>query len=141
MSTNSRGRLASLATSQSRSVTQTLCNALWGHLLTFHPFVVGDPCVPFSSLWPDRKSLVETYREAGLEEGAYELAKLLMASGSVAALEALLESNALSVTHTFEEEGMSLGHLACALGLGEAIQLLNRQSANGIWSLKDREGV
>ena len=59
-----------------------ICNTLWGSQLTFAPFSVGKPLIPFESLWPDDETLVATYRDAGLEQGPYEICKLFLASSS-----------------------------------------------------------
>lgn len=78
---------------QSTHITQTICNALWGHQLSFHPFTRGDAPVRFSLLWPDKQSLIEAYRDANLEQAPYELCKLLLATNSAASLDALLEEH------------------------------------------------
>lgn len=82
---------------QSTNIPQTICNALWGHQLSFHPFSRGDPPVKFSSLWPNKNSLIDAYRDANLEQAPYELCKLLLATNSASILDALLEEHVRSV--------------------------------------------
>ena len=124
-------------------MTQTICNALWGHQLSFHGFTIGDDPVDFASLWPDKKTLVETYRDASLERASYELCKLLLATKSVKSLKALLEEKVLMVNHNFRNGGVTLAHLACVLGCGEAIQVLkdHGSGSSAIWNAKDDEGT
>lgn len=56
------------STSQVHHLTRIICNSLWGQKLTFHPYVSGESLVPFSSLWPDRRMMVDTFREAELSK-------------------------------------------------------------------------
>ncbi len=73
-------------------VTKTICDALWGNQLSFHPFNRGDAPVEFTSLWPKKPAtLVETYTHANIEQAPYELCKLLVATNSAQSLDALLE--------------------------------------------------
>ena len=122
--------------------TQTICNTLWGHQLSFHAFTVGDSHVNFASLWPDKKSLVEIYRNANLERASYELCKLLLATKSVSSLRALLAEKVLLVNDFFHNGGVTLAHLACALGCKEAVQLLKEYSVgSNPWIAKDDKGI
>ena len=68
-----------------------MCNSLWGQKLTFHPYVSREEPIVFSSLWPERKSLVEIYVDAGLQKQPYDLCKLLLTTNSFKALDALLD--------------------------------------------------
>ncbi len=73
-------------------VTKTICDALWGNQLSFHPFNRGDAPVEFTSLWPTKAAtLVETYAHANIEQAPYELCKLLVTTNSAQSLDALLE--------------------------------------------------
>lgn len=86
-----RQESASAHTSQVHHLTRIICNSLWGQKLTFHPYVRGDSLIPFCSLWPDGKMLVDTFREAEFNKQPFELCKLLLATSSIKSLEALLE--------------------------------------------------
>lgn len=79
------------STSQVHHLTRITCNSLWGQKLTFHPYVSGESLVPFSSLWPERRTLVDTFREAELDKRPYELCKLLLTTNSFKSLDALLD--------------------------------------------------
>ena len=84
-------------------VTQTICNALWGNQLSFHPFTRGDTPVIFSSLWPGKQTLVEAYADANIEDAPYELCKLLVATNSAKSLDALLEERvSISIVEPLE---------------------------------------
>ncbi len=129
---------------QSQHITQTICNTLWRHNLSFLPYSQGDEPVSFSNLLPGKKTLVDVYRQASLDRACYELCKLLMATNSLQSLEALLEDGSVSIHQSFSPDGVTLAHLACALILPEAVQVLQRHcgtSSNGLWSRKDVEGL
>ena len=72
-------------------ITRTICSTLWGQKLTFHPHVRGDPPIPFSSLWPEKRTLVDTYVEAELNKHPYDLCKLLLVTNSHKSLDALMD--------------------------------------------------
>lgn len=81
------------STSHAQHQTRLICNSLWGQRLTFHPYVSGDSPIPFSTLWPDKKMLVETYtdQDAELNRRPYDLCKLLLSTNSWKSLDALLD--------------------------------------------------
>ena len=70
---------------------------------------------------------------------------LLVVTNGTKCLAALLEDGALHVNHHFGAGygNMTLAHLTCALGSEDIVQLLLNQDAsqNGIWVLKDDEGM
>lgn len=80
-----------MSTSQTHHITQTICNTLWGHQLSFHPFEQGDQLINFCSLWPSKQTLIDTYKEANISQAPYELVKLLVATNNPKSLDALLE--------------------------------------------------
>jgi len=47
------------------------------------------------------------------------------------------------VDQKFNPGGVTLAHLACALGVGEILQVLVKRSQanNGVWGVKDEEGI
>ena len=130
---------------QSQHNTQTLCNTLWGHNLSFHPFLHGDDPIPFSSLLPNNKTFLETYRDAHLEKALFELCQLLVATNSVKSLECLLEQSVLQASQCFKTAGkVTLAHLVCAVGTVEMVTMLQQRcgsNSNGIWTKRDEEGV
>jgi len=131
---------------RSQHVAETSCKLLWGSKLSSLPFTFGDNPVHFSSLWPDKKHFIEVYKEANLEQQeCYSLCVLLVVTNGTKCLAALLEDGALHVNHCFGAGygNMTLAHLACALGSEDIVQLLLNQDAsqNGIWVLKDDEGM
>ncbi len=129
---------------QSQHQTRTICNALWRHNLSFHPYSQGDSPVMFSVLLPDKRSLVETYQQASLDAACYEVCVLLLATNSAQSLEALLEDGSVSIHRTFRPDGVTLAHLACALAMPDAVQVIQRKcgtNSNGLWTKKDVEGV
>ena len=71
--------------------TRIICNSLWGQKLTFHPFVCGEEPIVFSSLWPEKRTLVEICRDAELNKHPYDLCKLLLSTNSFKALDILLD--------------------------------------------------
>lgn len=79
------------STSHVQHLTLLICNSLWGQKLTFLSFVNGESLVPFSLLWPDKHTLVDTFREAEFNKRPFELCKLLLATNSTKSLDALLE--------------------------------------------------
>ena len=79
--------------SQTLHWAQTISNTTWGYQLSFHIFTRGDAPVWFSSLWPDKGSLVATYKDANLGEGVFELCKLLLVTNSDKSLDALLDDH------------------------------------------------
>lgn len=79
------------SSSHTQHVTRTICDSLWGQKLTFHPYKLGDSPVSFPALWPDRRTLVDTYKEPEVSKYPYELCKLLLATGSFKTLDALLD--------------------------------------------------
>ena len=85
---------------------------------------------------------METYRDANLERASYELCKLLLATKSVSSIRALFAEKVILVNHNFRNGGVTLAHLACALGCREAVQLLKEYSVGSSpWIAKDDEGV
>ena len=79
------------STPQAQHLARIICNSLWGQKLTFHPYTSGETPIPFSSLWPDKRTLVDTFSEAELNKRPFELCKLLLATNSFWCLEALLD--------------------------------------------------
>lgn len=131
------------STPQAQHLARIICNSLWGQKLTFHPYTSGESPIPFLSLWPDKRTLVDTFTEAELNKRPFELCKLLLATNSFWCLEALLDERALNINCDFGGGCGSLLHLACALGHSEMVQSLVRRSQSNtkVWSTtKDSEG-
>lgn len=77
--------------SHAQHQTRIICNSLWGQKLTFHPYMSGEPPIVFSSLWPEKRTLVEIYRDAELSKRPYDICKLLLSTNSHKALDILLD--------------------------------------------------
>jgi len=76
----------------SLEATSTLCNALWGHKLSYTKYQAGDIVIPFDSLLPTPNSLVEMYFDAKLEFALHELAQLLLVTNCADHVIALLDA-------------------------------------------------
>lgn len=84
------------STSHAQHHTRIICNSLWGQRLTFHPYVSGEEPIVFSSLWPEKRTLVEIYSDAELNKQPYDLCKLLLSTNSHKALDMLLDEQVWS---------------------------------------------
>ena len=137
--------MTAILSERSQPLTETSCKLLWESKLSSHQFTFGDNPVHFSSLWPDKRHFVEVYKEANLEQVSYSLCALLVVTNGTKCLAALLKDGALHVNHCFGVGygNVTLAHLACALGSGDIVQVLLNQngSRNGIWALRDDEGM
>lgn len=91
------------STSHDQHLSRVICNSLWRQKLTFHPYVSGDAPVAFCSLWPDKSTLVDTYREAEFHKRPYELCKLLLSTNSYKALDGLLDEKVNVYSGTFNK--------------------------------------
>jgi len=76
----------------STEATSTLCNALWGHKLSYTKYQTGDHVIPFESLLPTPSSLVEMYIDAKLEFALHELIQLLLVANCTDHVIALLDA-------------------------------------------------
>lgn len=151
---------ADLESSLAKNPWRTLCNLFWGNRIAAQPYFEGQAPISFPSLWPDGRTFTELFKEAGMALACYDMVKLLITSGSLDPLEAMLERGLISWEHRSGHQtcrsvldvhnmndacrfpgGVTLMHLVCVLRCEGAVQLMQKfPPQNGLWAVKDSEG-